>query len=151
MSAITYTLSHPENATATSARIPDKYACHRACNMCVVSRVQKGTPGLTHSDALSDATVVLGMRQSIVNTHLSICRCSSKLIELMISSSSPLSLTQGGWVLLQNCHLSLDFMDEVMDTMVETETMHDAFRLWITTEVHPSFPISLLQVSANIF
>ena len=34
--------------TVTSARIPDKDACHRTRNLCVVSRVQKGTPGLTH-------------------------------------------------------------------------------------------------------
>ena len=56
--------------TVTSAR-----ACHHARNLCVFSRGQKGTPGLTHKgcvlqrvslDALSDVTVVLGMRQSIV-------------------------------------------------------------------------------------
>ena len=56
-------------------RIPDKDAFHRARNLCVFSRVQKGTPGLTHEgcvlqrvslDAVSDVTVVLGMRQSIV-------------------------------------------------------------------------------------
>ena len=60
----------------TSARIPEEDACHRARNLCVFSRVQKGTPGLTHKGcvlqrvsfgALSDVTVVLGMRQSIVN------------------------------------------------------------------------------------
>ena len=34
--------------TVTSARIPDENACHRARNLCVISRVQKGTPGLTH-------------------------------------------------------------------------------------------------------
>ena len=61
--------------TVTSARIPDKDACHRARNLCVFSCVQKGTLGLTHKGcvlqrvslgALSDVTVVLGMRQSIV-------------------------------------------------------------------------------------
>uniref|UniRef100_A0A8C5SL22 Uncharacterized protein n=1 Tax=Laticauda laticaudata TaxID=8630 RepID=A0A8C5SL22_LATLA len=53
----------------------------------------------------------------------------------------------GGWVLLQNCHLGLDFMDELMDTIVETEIIHEAFRLWMTTEVHKHFPITLLQMS----
>lgn len=52
----------------------------------------------------------------------------------------------GGWLLLQNCHLSLDFVDEVMDYIIETEVIHDEFRLWVTTEVHPKFPISFLQV-----
>ena len=59
----------------TSARIPEEDACHRARNLWVFSRVQKGTPGLTHKGcvfqgvslgALSDVMVVVGMRQSIV-------------------------------------------------------------------------------------
>lgn len=54
---------------------------------------------------------------------------------------------QGGWALLQNCHLGLDFMDELMDTVTETDFVHDSFRLWMTTEVHRHFPIALLQMS----
>ena len=59
----------------TSARIPEEDASHRARNLCVFSRVQRGTPRLTHKgrvlqrvflDAISDVMVVLGMRQSIV-------------------------------------------------------------------------------------
>lgn len=53
---------------------------------------------------------------------------------------------QGGWVLLQNCHLGLEFMDELLETMLTTETMEDSFRVWITTEPHDRFPITLLQV-----
>ena len=34
--------------TVTSARIPDEDKHYRARNLCVFSRVQKGTPGLTH-------------------------------------------------------------------------------------------------------
>ena len=58
----------------TSVRVPEEDACHRARNLCVFSRVQKGTPRLMHKgcvlqrvflDAISDVTVVLGMRQSI--------------------------------------------------------------------------------------
>ncbi|MEE6465421.1 hypothetical protein FKM82_006550, partial [Ascaphus truei] len=57
------------------------------------------------------------------------------------------SMQDGGWLLLQNCHLGLDFMDELLDTIIVTETVHEGFRTWVTTEVHPKFPINLLQSS----
>ena len=62
--------------TVTSARNPEEDACHRARNLCVFSHVQKGALRLMHKgcalqcvflDVISDVTVVLGMRQSIVS------------------------------------------------------------------------------------
>lgn len=50
-------------------------------------------------------------------------------------------------MLLQNCHLGLDYMVELMTLLNETETVDLNFRLFITTEVSPLFPISLLQIS----
>uniref|UniRef100_A0A8B9I210 Dynein axonemal heavy chain 5 n=1 Tax=Anser brachyrhynchus TaxID=132585 RepID=A0A8B9I210_9AVES len=56
-------------------------------------------------------------------------------------------MQDGGWLLLQNCHLGLEFLSELMDTITTTETMNEGFRTWITTEAHPEFPINLLQSS----
>jgi dynein heavy chain len=56
-------------------------------------------------------------------------------------------IVTGGWMLLQNCHLSLDYIVEAMDQLLETETIHEDFRLWVTTEIHPKFPITFLQMS----
>lgn len=41
-------------------------------------------------------------------------------------------------------------MDELLTTITETETVNESCRVWITTEVHPKFPISLLQVPSYI-
>ena len=60
-------------------------------------------------------------------------------------------LEDGGWVLLQNCHLGLDYMVELTILLLELEKngtgFHADFRIWITTEVHESFTITLLQLS----
>uniref|UniRef100_A0A8C7B547 Dynein axonemal heavy chain 8 n=1 Tax=Neovison vison TaxID=452646 RepID=A0A8C7B547_NEOVI len=58
-----------------------------------------------------------------------------------------MSMQQGGWVLLQNCHLGLEFMEELLETLITTEANDDSFRVWITTEPHNRFPITLLQTS----
>uniref|UniRef100_A0A8C3R483 Dynein heavy chain 8, axonemal n=1 Tax=Cyanoderma ruficeps TaxID=181631 RepID=A0A8C3R483_9PASS len=56
-------------------------------------------------------------------------------------------MQDGGWLLLQNCHLGLEFLDELIDTITTKESMSEDFRTWITTEAHPEFPINLLQSS----
>lgn len=56
-------------------------------------------------------------------------------------------MQDGGWLLLQNCHLGLEFLNELMDTITTKESISEDFRTWITTEAHPEFPINLLQSS----
>uniref|UniRef100_A0A8C7NCB1 Dynein, axonemal, heavy chain 5 n=1 Tax=Oncorhynchus kisutch TaxID=8019 RepID=A0A8C7NCB1_ONCKI len=57
------------------------------------------------------------------------------------------SMADGGWLLLQNCHLGLDFLDELLESVTNTENIHSGCRVWLTTEVHPKFPINFLQSS----
>nr|XP_041630529.1 dynein heavy chain 8, axonemal-like isoform X2 [Drosophila kikkawai] len=62
-------------------------------------------------------------------------------------------LEDGGWVLLQNCHLGLEYMVELTLQILDLErqgkdaVVNPNFRIWITTEPHPKFPITLLQMS----
>ncbi|KAK9298339.1 hypothetical protein QLX08_008257 [Tetragonisca angustula] len=55
--------------------------------------------------------------------------------------------TEGHWALCQNCHLGLEYMQELVNFILEMEDPHPNFRIWITTEPHKDFPISLLQTS----
>ena len=57
---------------------------------------------------------------------------------------------EGQWVLLQNTHLGLAYMAEVETYLLKAENLHEDFRLWITAEPHPQFPIGLLQMSIKI-
>nr|XP_018669928.1 dynein heavy chain 5, axonemal-like isoform X1 [Ciona intestinalis]XP_026692815.1 dynein heavy chain 5, axonemal-like isoform X1 [Ciona intestinalis] len=58
--------------------------------------------------------------------------------------------TEGGWVLFQNCHLGLMFMEELLESIqtLPPET-HPTMRVYITTEVNDKFPITLLQMSTK--
>ncbi|PFH32513.1 putative dynein gamma chain, flagellar outer arm [Besnoitia besnoiti] len=55
----------------------------------------------------------------------------------------------GGWVVLQNCHLGLNFMAEIEELLKVQDVAKD-FRLWITCESHNRFPIGLLHMSIKV-
>jgi len=60
-------------------------------------------------------------------------------------------MAAGKWVVLNNCHLSLEFMAEMEDTLHPKEKeVHEDFRLWITCEPHPEFPLGLLQMAVKV-
>lgn len=59
--------------------------------------------------------------------------------------------THGKWVVLSNCHLSLDFMAQ-MEVILDpkSQEMHEDFRLWITCEPDNTFPLGLLQLAIKV-
>ncbi|CAF4598951.1 unnamed protein product, partial [Rotaria sp. Silwood2] len=57
------------------------------------------------------------------------------------------TITLGGWLLLQNAHLGLDYLEEFYETLIATDTFDPSFRVWLTTETHSEFPIQILQSS----
>ncbi|KAK5862597.1 hypothetical protein PBY51_017975 [Eleginops maclovinus] len=91
----------------------------------------------------TDTIIALGKRLKIETRYVSMGQGQEVHARKLLQQT----MANGGWALLQNCHLGLDFMDELMDTVTETDFVNDSFRLWITTEVHRHFPITLLQMS----
>ncbi|MBN3299949.1 DYH5 protein, partial [Amia calva] len=91
----------------------------------------------------TDSIIALGKRQKIETRYVSMGQGQEVHARKLLQQT----MANGGWALLQNCHLGLDFLDELMDTITEIESVHETFRLWMTTEVHKQFPITLLQMS----
>jgi dynein heavy chain len=56
----------------------------------------------------------------------------------------------GGWVILQNCHLGIDYMNEIEDTLNKTIGIEPDYRMWITCEITSRFPIGLLQMTIKV-
>ena len=57
---------------------------------------------------------------------------------------------EGQWVLLQNTHLGLGYLQEVEQFLVKATDLHENFRLFLTAEPHPAFPIGLLQMGIKL-
>lgn len=61
---------------------------------------------------------------------------------------------EGGWIVLQNCHLGLKYMEEIEQNIINPEQpkypLHEEFRLWITCEENPIFPLGLLQKTLKV-
>lgn len=57
------------------------------------------------------------------------------------------SIRQGFWLMLQNGHLLISFVRSLEKYLEKIEAPHPDFRLWITTDPTPTFPIGILQKS----
>jgi dynein heavy chain len=62
------------------------------------------------------------------------------------------AMKEGGWVLLQNCHLATTWMpklDKILETLDPKQVSSD-FRLWLSSYPSNKFPIAILQNSVKI-
>ncbi|KAI4497255.1 hypothetical protein M0802_007739 [Mischocyttarus mexicanus] len=60
------------------------------------------------------------------------------------------AIARGQWLMLQNGHLLLHFMKELENHLDNLEKPHPDFRLWLTTDPTPDFPIGILQQSVKV-
>jgi dynein heavy chain len=70
--------------------------------------------------------------------------------EKVAREKSSHAFLNGGWVILQNCHLGINYMNELEDTLLKTAEIHEDYRLWITCEITNRFPIGLLQMVIKV-
>eukprot|EP00792_Barthelona_sp_PAP020_P009037 TRINITY_DN3265_c0_g2_i1.p1 TRINITY_DN3265_c0_g2~~TRINITY_DN3265_c0_g2_i1.p1 ORF type:complete len:4670 (+),score=1289.10 TRINITY_DN3265_c0_g2_i1:29-14038(+) len=62
------------------------------------------------------------------------------------------AMASGGWVLLANCHLSVSWLPDLEKIIASLpgQKVHPRFRLWLSSNPHPKFPISILQSAVKI-
>ncbi|XP_043489632.1 dynein axonemal heavy chain 10 [Polistes fuscatus] len=60
------------------------------------------------------------------------------------------AIFRGQWLMLQNGHLLLHFIKELESYLDNLEKPHPDFRLWLTTDPTPDFPIGILQQSVKV-
>ncbi|XP_012272400.1 dynein heavy chain 10, axonemal [Orussus abietinus] len=60
------------------------------------------------------------------------------------------AVARGQWLMLQNCHLLLSFTRELEKRLEQIAKPHPDFRLWLTTDPTPNFPIGILQQSLKV-
>ena len=61
--------------------------------------------------------------------------------------------SEGGWVILQNCHLGKSFMpalEKKLEEIKESEEVHEEFRLFLTCMPCDYFPVTILQDSLKL-
>lgn len=90
---------------------------------------------LTGDDWLSQTMTMLLCLQGVLCQPISMGQGQEVHARRLLANS----MTDGGWLLLQNCHLGLDFLDELLDTvtMATADSVNKGFRVWLTTDVHP--------------
>ncbi|KAJ1502679.1 Dynein heavy chain 10, axonemal [Coelomomyces lativittatus] len=60
------------------------------------------------------------------------------------------AVARGQWIMLQNCHLLVTWLRQLEKVLDKIEKPHKDFRLWLTTEPTPYFPIGILQRSLKV-
>ncbi|XP_071945421.1 dynein axonemal heavy chain 10-like [Antedon mediterranea] len=60
------------------------------------------------------------------------------------------AIARGQWLMLQNCHLLAKWLRDLEKALERIAKPHPDFRLWLTTDPTPAFPIGILQRSLKV-
>ncbi|XP_078057018.1 dynein axonemal heavy chain 2 [Mustelus asterias] len=104
------------------------------------------SPGVDPTNSLLQLADYSGMASRFL--ALSLGQGQAPIATRMITEG----VSEGNWVFLANCHLSLSWMPQ-LDKLIEQlqiQDPHPDFRLWISSSPHPDFPVSILQTSIKM-
>uniref|UniRef100_A0A452SER6 Dynein axonemal heavy chain 10 n=1 Tax=Ursus americanus TaxID=9643 RepID=A0A452SER6_URSAM len=60
------------------------------------------------------------------------------------------AVARGQWLMLQNCHLLVQWLKDLEKSLERIAKPHPDFRLWLTTDPTKGFPIGILQKSLKV-
>ncbi|XP_044777260.1 dynein axonemal heavy chain 10 isoform X1 [Neomonachus schauinslandi] len=60
------------------------------------------------------------------------------------------AVARGQWLMLQNCHLLVQWLKDLEKSLERISKPHPDFRLWLTTDPAKGFPIGILQKSLKV-
>jgi len=61
------------------------------------------------------------------------------------------AVARGQWLMLQNCHLLVQWLKDLEKSLERISKPHPDFRLWLTTDPTKGFPIGILQKSLKVW
>lgn len=61
------------------------------------------------------------------------------------------AVARGQWLMLQNCHLLVQWLKDLEKSLERIAKPHPDFRLWLTTDPTKGFPIGILQKSLKVW
>ena len=104
------------------------------------------SPGADPVSLLSKFADSMGMRRMMRTISL------GKGVESRAISAVREGMKSGHWVLLQNCHLVPSWLGELERLTDELygDHIHKDFRLWLTSNSTPLFPLAVLQQSVKV-
>ncbi|KAJ9456696.1 Dynein-1-alpha heavy chain [Diplonema papillatum] len=104
------------------------------------------TPGANPTEEIDKLAQKMEMKDSRMKA-LSLGQGQGSIAMGLVEQGS----IRGHWVLLQNCHLLIDWMKEIEKTLEKRDAKpHPEFRLWLTTEPSEGFPLGILQRSLKV-
>lgn len=93
----------------------------------------------------------LAARKDVKVSSLSLGKGQGPVATTLVNAAT----VSGGWAVLQNCHLFPSWMGELAEMCQAfaqggSSTIHNAFRLWLTSYPSEDFPVSILQNSVKL-